>query len=358
MAVACIRYDEVVLPTPSNQATAWQAPTASATLEWSAAGYRGANASAVVLCSATEFSLFEVAAMAAPCQEYVGIHHGGVGVAGVSSRVVCRHVTVDLGSPRVVGTVSIRHTAVRDTGEVVATIPEVTTGDPITGPWVPLHDLASFKRPTPGPEVQVAIDVALRRPMAVRALRVRHVLHVGVSDSVRVYEISMWGPGGRFGVPQGNASVAVSAAALPALNPSTMPRVPFSNFLGLNGIWGWGGTGWSNLAGPGWGPHRFEFASHGRNYHNWLWDVQDPDTIPNYAAMSCGGGTDGQWWLSWDWEYAGWVHAGMEVQASIQFRKAQWGPIMFDSPYVTLPPPAQCSARGFVGNDRCVRTAI
>ena len=38
-------------------------------VEMRQAGYRGMNATAVLLCSPTEFSVFEVAAMAAPCQE-------------------------------------------------------------------------------------------------------------------------------------------------------------------------------------------------------------------------------------------------------------------------------------------------
>ena len=84
----------------------------------------------------------------------------------------------------------------------------------------------------------------------------------------------------------------------------------------------------------GWGPRRYnKFASHGRNYHNWHWDVTDPDTPPHFEEMSLGRGTEAQWWLDWDWEYGGWQAAGLEVQVSLQFISSQFSRESFDAPY-------------------------
>jgi hypothetical protein len=133
-----------------------------------------------------------------------------------------------------------------------------------------------------------------------------------------VWEVVAWDAHGKYGqLPQPSAR-----------------SVSFSSLLGINGIWAWGGQGWSMAAADGWGPRRYNgFASHGRNYHNWHWDVRDPDTPPRFEDMSLGQGTDAQWWLDWDWEYGGWQAAGLEVQASIQFTSDQFARSSFDTPY-------------------------
>ena len=61
--------------------------------------------------------------------------------------------------------------------------------------------------------------------------------------------------------------------------------------------------------------------------------MSDPDNPPHFEEMSLGHGTEAQWWLDWDWEYAGWNSAGLEVQVSIQFIADQFPRETFDDPY-------------------------
>jgi serine/threonine-protein kinase ATR len=59
----------------------------------------------------------------------------------------------------------------------------------------------------------------------------------------------------------------------------------------------------------------------------------DPDNNPDFEKMSCGSGTASQWWLSWDWEYAGWNSANLEVETSIQFTTSSFSQSSFNDPY-------------------------
>ena len=115
---------------------------------------------------------------------------------------------------------------------------------------------------------------------------------------------------------------------------ATEQEKTMKELLGVNGIWGWGTKAYSNVSNPCVGPSLYTpCSSHGRNYHNWNWDVTDPDDTPDYEAMAEGEGTEAQWWLNWlihfmssviyqkrDTEYSAWVASGLEVEASIQVR--------------------------------------
>ena len=232
--------------------------------------YTGAEVFVSVLVEATSsFSLFEFAVRADPCAEYA---------------------IVDLGTPTTITGISVRHTT---TGAgVVATHYEASTDG---STWTALRAPAA-------PALLGFLDVDVS--ITSRYVRVRHVLAERTSASAAIFEIMIFGAGGRYG---------------PA--PTARPNpVSFRDLLGVNGIWAWAGQGWSQLARDGWGPKRYSMvASHARNYANWQWDVNDPDNIPDFEAMSCGKGTQGQWWLSWDWEYSGWAAAGLEIDVSLQF---------------------------------------
>jgi hypothetical protein len=239
---------------------------------------------AVQVESAAAFSLFELAVRSDSCSEYA---------------------VLDLGSVRAVSSVSVRHTSA--SAGVRETRYEASTDG---STWTSLRSPVS-------PALPGFLDVSVSTSF--RFFRVRHVLFERTSAAASVFEVAIFGPEGRYG---------------PA--PPARPNpVSFRDLLGVNGIWAWGGQGWSMLARDGWGPHRYKkMASHARNYHNWNWDVTDPDNIPDFERMACGRGTQGQWWLSWDWEYSGWAAAGLEIDVSVQFISSSFAQSSFTNPYL------------------------
>ncbi len=116
-----------------------------------------------------------------------------------------------------------------------------------------------------------------------------------------------------------------------AMPPSKPSNRPLKEMLGLNAIWGWGTSDYSDLASTSKATHLYSrVASHARNYHNMVWDVSDPDITPVYTGMP---GTLNQSWLDWDREYQHWKNAGLEIQASIQFTTTWLPQNLWNSPY-------------------------
>ncbi len=235
-----------------------------------------------LICNA-RFSLFELGAMAAFPTEYL---------------------IVDLLQSREVGYIQTRFWS--DSSAVAGAIYLSSNGSS----WTLADTLNPYAFKT----------VIVRPPVPVQARYVKIELSLVERDYAKcsVWEVRVYdrhGPYGKFPAPQ----------------PQTLA---VKDILGVNGLWGWGHNMFSNSIPQGQGPTRFStFSSHGRNYHNMYWDVDDPDDIPDYANQPFG---LAQWWLDWDREYAAWNAAGLKVQASIQF--SEWTPptrmANWDNPYL------------------------
>ena len=243
--------------------------------------------SAIQLEFSSSFSVFEMAGRSDPCWEFA---------------------TLDLGSAKAISALRVRHYA-GNSNSLVKTRYDYSLDGMI---WT------NIRSNLPGSLV-TALDTEIYPAVSARYVRVRHDIQEGAALKVFIWEIKVWGSSGRYGAPL----------------PVSVNPVSFRDLLGVNGIWAWGGQGWSMLAREGWGPKRISnLASHARNYHNWNWDVTDPDNIPNFEGMTCGNGTDSQWWLDWDWEYSGWNAAGLEVEVSIQFTASMFNQNSFNDPYM------------------------
>ncbi len=228
------------------------------------------------------FSLFEWAAMADNPREWA---------------------VFDFGASHEVGYLKLRHWA--GTGNAHA-----------TRVWLSLDGQSWRLVATLDPETLPAIPLQVAPPVQARYLKVEHELVAEDYRKAFIWEVDAWDAHGPYG-PR------------PAAQPST---VTFSEMIGVNGIWGWGHNTYSTNLGPGQGPDLYnDFATHARNYHNWSWDVTDPDITPDYTAMAAGNGTQAQPWLNWDTEYGAWQAAGLDVGCTIQFN--QWAPSVFDDPY-------------------------
>lgn len=179
--------------------------------------------------------------------------------------------------------------------------------------WTKITDL--------DPTALALLPTLLDAPVPLRYLRIRHQVDDVDWAKVYVWEMEVYDAFGPFGAPEPPT----------AISPRSM-----RDLLGVNGIWGWGANKFSDtLVKAGQGPVLYSsVASHARNYHNWRWDVSDPDNVCNYTAMALGKGTQGQWWLNWDREYRAWRAAGLEVAVTLQFDRFSFPTSVFNAgPY-------------------------
>lgn len=218
------------------------------------------NYSALKIYSAENFELFELAAISGYPKEYI---------------------TFDLKSARQVGSVRIK---AYNTAAYSCSI--YTSTDHVN--WT--------KQVEVDPTAWGYFTIRLPEETAVRYIKVEQELELMSYVKAKLFEFSVYDNNGIFG-PQPEFEQS----------PNTIMTT-----LGVNGVWGWGGAS----------PTLYSLvASHARNYHNWDWDVTDPDIAPDYTIMANGGGTEANWWLNWNSEYSEWKSAGFSIGCSIQFNK-------------------------------------
>ncbi len=223
--------------------------------------------------SKDKFTLTELSTLADPCFEAV---------------------TVDLGSPVNVGWIQMKHWSPDATS---TTLSISTDGQQ----WTQVASLI----PT-----SLSYQSTRFQEQLARYIKVSHTVVERDWAKVYMWEIAAYDANGPYG-----------AVPTPKQNVHT-----FAELLGINGIWGWGNSN------PNGAVLYRQVASHARNYHSMSWDVKDPDHIPDYTAMSAGKGTEAQWWLNWDKEYAAWVKAGLQVETSIQFTNRVFPISVWDNP--------------------------
>mmetsp|Transcript_5877 Transcript_5877/g.6091 ORF Transcript_5877/g.6091 Transcript_5877/m.6091 type:complete len:1210 (+) Transcript_5877:764-4393(+) len=255
--------------------------------------------SSIRLESSSGFSLFEISARSSVCSEFV---------------------TLDLGSSQTITGLTVRHWSGSNTASSVSST--LYEGSIDGNTWISLSNPLS-------PQVLNQVDVEVYPSLSLRYIRVSHVLNELSSVKVMLWEISVWGSSGKYGTVNSN------------VNP-----VSFRDLVGVNGIWGFGTNSYSSSLSVGKGPDRYsKMSSHARNYHNWIWDVNDPDNVPAFDRMVGAGSTDfgkipgpqesslNQKWLNWDNEYTTWKKNGLEVEASIQFTPSSFPQSVFTNPY-------------------------
>ncbi len=250
--------------------------------KWKRTDVKFSSIKKIKLISPAPFQIFEVAAIAFPIREFV---------------------TLDFGSVKSISWMETRHWA---GGK--ATASEIL-GSADNKAWFHIADL--------DPKAVNTVTTVLAKPVHARYLRVQHTLPEIDYAKVFVWEVNVWDEFGPYGkMPEAKRSNATVA-----------------EILGVNGLWGWGYGICSDRLEKGQGPQKFSaIATHARSYHNWHWDVTDPDNVPDYAHMA-DRGTQALNWLDWDREYLAWHKAGLTVDASIQFDQKKIGQNRFDNPY-------------------------
>lgn len=236
----------------------------------------------IKLESKTNFQLFEFGGMRTPPTEWVTFDLGTVQPLGV---IYSKHWPGEKN----VSAVQVFISADGEEWEAAANLPLNTTQGIITN---------------------------LKPEKKARYVKFEYRLNPVAWNKVFLWEVKLFDQYGQYG-------------PIPHAEPST---VTLEQMLGVNGLWGWGHNMYSHMLKPRQGAALFKpVSSHGRCYHDMSWEVKDPDTAPNYAAMSEGKGTEASDWLNWDLEYKIWVDKGLNVQSTVQihnFEDDTW-----DNPY-------------------------
>lgn len=237
----------------------------------------------IKLSSTADFTIFEVAALAASPTEFV---------------------VVDLGSQKEIGWINTRHWA--GNGNATATKVFVSSDN---NNWIQVGEL--------DPEALHPIITRVEPAIMARYVKVEHTLVSLAWKKVFMWEIDVYD---RFG-PYGEMPTAQMSAKT------------LGDIIGINGIWGWGYSTYSDVLAEGQGPTHFNrFNTHARNYHEINWDITDPDITPDFSNMA-ENGTQALWWLDWDREYGAWNDAGLKVQATVQFFNATDPMETWDDPF-------------------------
>jgi hypothetical protein len=230
------------------------------------------------------YTLFEIAALAAPPLEYI---------------------TIKLPQAQTIGWVDSRHY----TADQCAMYGEIQLS----------NDGKQFKTVARlNPNAIPLVPNWISPPQTAQYIRIAQAVNNKDWAKVSIWEIDAYNEQG----PYGNAPAAQAQ------------QYPLNDILGINGIWGWGNKQGSVGLGDNKGAKLYaKVASHARNYHEMDWDISDPDHIPNYAAMTRGQGTETQPWLDWNAEYGEWKKAGLRLDISVKFERNEiHKPINWDNP--------------------------
>ncbi|AEV33952.1 hypothetical protein Oweho_2997 [Owenweeksia hongkongensis DSM 17368] len=242
--------------------------------------YTPKTVSAIKLSSNTSFSVEELAVMAP---------------------IVFEDLDIDLGSIQNIGWVYLQAYSSPNADSVIV----YSSSDQTT--WTKII--------TANNDLYFSIPYEVKPTAQGRYLKIRTYMKLLDYKRAAVSEIKVFDQNGLFG-------------AMPSSKPSTRP---FKDMLGINAIWGWGTSDYSDLASSNKATNLYSrVANHARNYHNMVWDVADPDITPTYTGMP---GSLNQSWLDWDREYQHWKNAGLVVQTSIQFTSSWLPENLWNNPY-------------------------
>lgn len=154
------------------------------------------------------------------------------------------------------------------------------------------------------------IPLLITPQISAQYLKVIFVLKPRVYQKAKLLEFNVYDKFGPYGEPQ-------------AAQPSSYS---YSQSFGINTIWGWGYSVYSDQLTPETGPVLYgKVARLARNYHSINWDISKPGENPNYENMQMGKGTSATSWLNWDREYKLWKSSGFSIDVCIMFNNKNFG---------------------------------
>jgi len=237
---------------------------------------------AILLSSKREFTIFEIAVRTKSIEEFV---------------------IFDLKHQKSIGWIECKHYS-----EASKTIELFLSSDKEN--WLKVTDL--------NPHTSTMTSNIIDPPIMARYIKILHILSENDYAKAWTWELKAWDENGPYG----------------QMPPSKPSKHSISEIFGINGFWGWGYNIYSDSLKTGQGPSLYNrIAGLARNYHNFDWDVPNPDAIPDFEKMANGAGTKSFLWLNWDKEYKAWIDAGLSLDACITFNNNIFPSGKWTNPY-------------------------
>jgi len=162
------------------------------------------------------------------------------------------------------------------------------------------------------------LKIPLPKTIEARYLKVVFTLTLGNYNKAKLWEFDTYGPYGPYGKP-------------PVARPSALS---WSKAFGLNTIWGWGYSVYSDLLKNGQGPSMFrKVCTQLRTYHPLDWDMKTAQNLPNFSQMAAGKGTPAKPWLNWDREYKDWAKFGFNMDVVVTFKEENFPDSLWKQPF-------------------------
>ncbi len=158
----------------------------------------------------------------------------------------------------------------------------------------------------------------LQRTVQARYLKVIFTLPLRNYQKAVLWEFDVYDRYGPYGPP-------------PAARPSSNT---FAQAFGINTIWGWGYSVYSDRLKPGTGPQKFIAVSKNvRSYERLDWDMKNPQQTPDFNKMAAGAGTPAKPWLNWDREYKVWKQDGFHIDITLAFKQDNFPDTLWKNTY-------------------------
>ncbi|HFB61534.1 MAG TPA: hypothetical protein ENJ69_00985 [Bacteroidetes bacterium] len=171
---------------------------------------------------------------------------------------------------------------------------------------------------TLNPKAIPFLHLPLTHPVQARYLKVVFSLPLSNYQKAVLWEFAVYDKNGPYG-PR------------PPAKPSANT---FSQAFGVNTVWGWGYSVYSDRLKPNTGPQKFsDVAKNIRSYERLDWDMVSPQQTPDFDRMAAGAGTPAKPWLNWDREYKNWKQNGFRIDITLAFKQDNFPDTLWKAPY-------------------------
>ncbi len=255
-----------------------------------------------VLRSNSAFDIFEIAAL---------------------SRAPFEWIVFDLGSEKNIGRILSRHY-----NQSVKSIKVYSSNNGKN--WNFLISL--------NPKTIPYIDIPLKKEIKARYLKIIFELPFREYSKAVLWEFNIYDKYGPYGKPF----------------PAPPSKNTWNETFGINTIWGWGYSVYSDRLDKDAGPGMFKrITKQLRSYHRLDWDINNPATAINFDKMEKKG-TPANSWLNWDREYGNWNKTGFSIDATLMFNNNTFPDTLWTNPYIQSYDYGKSFASHFVQNKHLV----
>ncbi len=188
------------------------------------------------------------------------------------------------------------------------------------------------------PETIPYVDIPLQKEIKARFLKVIFELPLQDYAKAMLWEFDIYDKYGPYGK---------KFDAKPSTNT-------WAQTFGINTIWGWGYSVYSDRLNKGSGAGMFVKAARLlRSYHRLDWDINKPSDEINFDKMAKNG-TPANKWLNWDREYGNWKKSGFSIDAAIMFNNDIFPDTLWENTYIQAYNYGKAFASHFAGTKHLV----